>query len=335
MKYIKILIFSCLIYSCSNPLDTSVLNPLEIEDLKKVIKNDTLFENLYSEIKSFRESIEDDEIQQVKWSDLTYKSFIKYKDFVKDTSFWNPQRSKIIKSYYTEYDTSGFVSKVDSISNYWRVLSQEMDLSNYVKIELVELDKEYYRSLGSLKEVKLGFRLTPLKGKLDQIVFSYDLEPKINEREKSSSYTSLYNLNRCLYSRPLYSSKIGYWECDYSDRDLLGSKSISSLKRDYNLNIIVEEIRRNGINYDKDDFDIPFSIEQLWKYESSEKQGYMIEYYKEDIFKENIDDDFISVSEYLDTKFQEIRNKKFPLENEFSKLLYEIRVDNILNKKDD
>ena len=26
MKYIKIFIFSCLIYSCSNPLDTSILN---------------------------------------------------------------------------------------------------------------------------------------------------------------------------------------------------------------------------------------------------------------------------------------------------------------------
>ena len=84
MKIIKILTISCLLYSCSNPLDKSILNPLEIEELKKVIENDTTFEKLYTEIQTFRESILENEIQQVKWMDLSYQSLLDYKDFNND-----------------------------------------------------------------------------------------------------------------------------------------------------------------------------------------------------------------------------------------------------------
>jgi hypothetical protein len=163
--------------------------------------------------------------------------------------------------------------------------------------------------------------LTPLKGKLDQVIFSYNLKPKITEDKNTRlSISDLLDRNRCLYSRPLYSSKTSYWKCDYSDEDILENKSLTSLKRDYNLNIVVEEIRKNGVNYDKDDIDIPFSIEQLWK-EEQITDSYMYDYYKIDIYKEYIDSDFIEFWEYYDEKKIKILKEKFPLEFEFEEII--------------
>jgi len=326
MKIIKILTISCLLYSCSSPLDKSILIPLEIGELKKVIENDTTFEKLYTEIQTFRESILEDELQQVKWVDLTYQSLFDYKDFKRDTSFWGPVYLNISKIYHQENDTTGFCDKVDSISNYWKNYFNEKDLSNYVKVELMRLDKVYYNS-GGFRHVNLGFRLTPLQGKLDQVVFSYDLKPKITEDKNTRiSVSGLFDRHRCLDSEPLYSSRTSYWKCDYSDEDILENKSLSSLKRDYNLNIIVEEIRKNGVNHDKDDIDIPFSIEQLWK-EEQKSESYMYEYYRKDIYKEYIDSDFIEYWEYFIEKTDKIKKEKYPIEFEFEEL--------IKTKKDD
>jgi len=320
MKIFKILIIICLFCSCSNPLDKSILEPLEVEELKKVIKSDTTFENLYTKIQTVRESILENELKQVKWVDLSYQSLLDYKEFRRDTSIWNPLRQKNFKLWKQENDTTGFSNKVDSISNYWKNYFNENDLSNHVKVELVKLDKEYYYS-GGLRHVNLGFRLTPLKGKLDQVIFSYNLKPKITEDKNTRlSISDLLDRNRCLYSRPLYSSKTSYWKCDYSDEDILENKSLTSLKRDYNLNIVVEEIRKNGVNYDKDDIDIPFSIEQLWK-EEQITDSYMYDYYKIDIYKEYIDSDFIEFWEYYDEKKIKILKEKFPLEFEFEEII--------------
>lgn len=319
MKLIQILIFSCLLYSCSNPLDTSILNPLEVKDLKKVLQNDSTFEKLYTEIQMFRESISNDELQEVKWVDLTYQSIIDYNDFKMDTSFWIPIHEENLKLWKNEHDTIGFSVKVDSISNYWKNYFNENDLSRYVKVELVDLDKVYYSS-GGLRYVNLGFRLKPLKGKLDQVIFSYDLKPKITDDENSNSiYSGIFDRNRCLYSRPLSYTKTSYWKCDYSDENILENKSLSSLKRDYNLNIVIEEIRKNGVNYDKDDIDIPFLIEQLWEEEQKSK-SYMYDYYRKKIYKEYIDNDFKESWEYLDDLSNKIIQEKFPLEFEFEKI---------------
>ena len=309
-----------MLYSCSNPLDKSILNPLEIEELKKVIENDTTFEKLYTEIQTFRESILENELQQVKWMDLSYQSLLDYKDFTNDSSFWGPVYQNNFKLWEQENDTIGFDNKVDSISNYWKNYYNEKDLSSYVKVELVRLDKEYYSS-GGFRHVNLGFRLTPLRGKLDQVIFSYDLKPKITEDKNTrTSISGLFDRNRCLDSQPLYSSRTSYWKCDYSDEDILENKSLSSLKRDYNLNIIVEEIRKNGVNYDKDDIDIPFLIEQLWKEEQKTK-SYMYEYYRKEIYKEYIDSDFIEFWEYSYEKNKKILREKFPLEFEFKEII--------------
>lgn len=320
MKIIKIITISCLLYSCSNPLDQSILTSLEVKELKKVIENDTTFEKLYIEIQTFRESISENELNQVKWVDLTYKSLIEYKDFKKDDSFWGPVYQNYSKLWNQEYDTTGFTYKVDSISNYWKNYFNQKDLGSYVKVELIDLDKVYY-NYGGLRYVNLGFRLTPLQGKLDQVIFSYDLKPKITgDNNTRISVLDLLNRNRCLYSEPLYSSRTGYFKCDYSEEDILDNKSLSSLKRDYNINIVVEEIRKGGVNYDKDDIDIPFSIEQLWK-EEKKLESYMEEYYRKKIYKEYIDSDFLDFFEYFVEENNKILKEKYPLEFEFEEIM--------------
>ena len=152
MKIIKILTISCLLYSCSNPLDKSILNPLEIEELKKVIENDTTFEKLYTEIQTFRESILENEIQQVKWMDLSYQSLLDYKDFNNDSNGFNLLRDtpesygssmfgslqyEDLKKAHESKDVDSIKTALEGINEAWKNASEEM-----YKAQLVS-QKEY------------------------------------------------------------------------------------------------------------------------------------------------------------------------------------------------
>ena len=80
MRKLQYLIIFLIFYSCSNSLEKSILTKLEVNELTKIIKKDTAFEETYIFIQQFRDSIKDDELKQVKWSELTYQSILDYRE---------------------------------------------------------------------------------------------------------------------------------------------------------------------------------------------------------------------------------------------------------------
>src|SRR5690606_11242540 len=148
-----------------------------------------------------------------------------------DSTFWRPKYEQWDKDWEKTY--SKYLNSADSVLNYWQKFKEENSLSKYVKIELISIRKEYYDYIGGLKEVDLGFRMTPLKGPVQQFRFNYGFKAKIHGE---SAY---YEKHRCIETDPLLSPRIGYWEVKYSEKDKFAGKNVETFLRDYDFHIEV------------------------------------------------------------------------------------------------
>ena len=92
------------------------------------------------------------------------------------------------------------------------------------------------------------------------------------------------------------------------------------LKRDYDLNIEIEEIRKDGRNLKKEDIDIPYYIEKLWESKKDTNDTWSIKYYRERIYQESIDKDYQELFMYQYDRLSKKRKEDFPLTHEFLEL---------------
>ena len=313
-RFVLLFLIITLLYSCNGPLDKSIFEQLKVEDLKKSIDKDSLFESTYKSIVYIRDSVLKSDVEKAKFADLTYSRIHKLVKFSTDTVYFKPIRERIEKEWNKKYGV--LHTKLDSVSNYWKKYRDDNSLEQYVKVELVQIDKEYYSYSYGLKNVNLGFKLTPLKGQIDQIRFGYNLEAKINEKEKNlyeSIYSSL-DKSWCLTTTPFSKPTVRYWEANYSNEKILESKSIETLLRDYNVYIEIDQIRKDGKNMSNDDLKIPESIKNHWKYENEE---YLKDLYVKDVLKEVLGIDYLPDYEYRLNEINKILKEKDALVFEF------------------
>ena len=297
----KLIPFLCiLIVSCSNPTNKKIFEELTVDELKTAIEKDTLFEDTYKLIELKKDSVLTSELDKVKWSDLTYKRVHDFVKYTADTTISKPLREKFKAQWENQY--GGIIKQVDSVSEYWKNYAKENSLDQYVTVELVTLDKEYYSYAGGIRNVNLGFKLTPLKGKIDQMRFGYKIEAKLDEDDTENNYSSILSAldySWCRMSRPFSKPTTRYWEASYSNEKILKSRSVKTLLRDYNIKIIIDEIRINGQNIDKDDLGIPESIERYWEYENRE---YLSDLYLDDVAEELLNKEYVRDYEFINKK---------------------------------
>lgn len=318
MKRILLLLLTIGLFSCNSHLDKPIFEPLTVNELKKSIDNDSLFKDTYEYIVYVRDTVLETDMEKVKFADLTYAEVDDYLKFSRDTTYFKPINKRIEKEWNEKYGI--YEKKVDSISNFWKKYKRENSLEQYAKVELARIDKEYYTYSGGIRNVKLGFRLIPLKGKIDQIRFGYSIEAKINEREDENAYSSIYSsLNKswCLTTNPFSKPVVRYWEANYSNEEILKSKTLETFNRDYNIYIEVDEIRKDGVNMSNDDLNIPQSITNHWEYENKE---YLEDLYVEDVIEEVLGKTYMSQYEYWNQEVGKILKEKDPLVFEFINL---------------
>ena len=306
-----------LLLGCNKIPDKSVFESLTVSELKEAINYDTSFAGSYKYIKHLRDSVITSEIDRVKYSDLTYKRVFKLIKFSDDSTYFKSERNKIDEDWKKKY--GGYKVKIDSISNYWKKYKKENSLDQYVKVELVKLEKEYYQYIGGLSEVQVGFKLIPLKGTVQQVRFEYRLEAKINEDKNKesnyySTYANIYDNSYCLSTTPFSAPIIRYWNANYRNKEILESKSLETLFRDYNVIIEISEIRKDDKNMRLEDLNIPKCIEHHWEYENKE---YLHDLYAKDIVKEILNEDYISEYEYREQEIQKILRNKDSLSLDF------------------
>jgi len=294
-RLLFIFIFCISIVSCNYIPDKSVAEKLSTEELSKAIKKDTIFTSFYEDVRNRIDELDD--IKKAKYYELTYNRLFKYYKFMQDTTYWTP----LYKNWEKEWENnfSVYLSKADSTVNYWRIFSEENTLDKYVKIELATIHKEYYSYIGDIKEVHLGFKLTPLQGKIEQLRFTYGYKAKINE----DRYFKKHN---CILTSPISSPTIKYWEVDYSDRNNFDGKTVETFLRDYNLEIDITHIRKDGVNINVDDFGIPVEVSNYFTFGKESMENF----YKKQIIKELIYKDYMDKWEYLIKKSDEVKEKQ-------------------------
>lgn len=310
MKKLSLLIFgfAIILSSCNKISNKPVSEKLNTSELSNAIKSDTLFTSFYENIR--KKVDEMDDIKKAKFNDVTYRRLFKYVKFLQDTVYWNPLSKKWEKEW--EKDFGVYSTKADSTINYWKKYLAENSLDKYVKVELAKIDKEYYDYIGGIKEVNLGFRLTPLQGTIEQIRFNYGYKAKIN----GDKYFEKHN---CISTSPFSTQIIRYWEVGYSDKDNFSGESVETFFRDYNLQIEITSIRKNGLNISIDDFNVPEEVSNYFTYGD---EDFMKDYYKDIVIKKLIFKDYLDKWEFTSKKADEIREKEDKLCFDFMHELY-------------
>lgn len=296
--YFFIVIIAFALYSCNNISNKSVSEKLNAEELSKAVKSDTSFSSFYENL---RKAVDDmDDIKKEKFRDVTYRRLFNYYKFLEDTAYWKPLYDNWNKEWQKNY--SIYLPKADSILNYWTKYLEDKSLNNYVKIELAQIDKEYYEYIGDLKKVNLGFKLTPIQGPVEQIRFNYGFKAKINGDGK------YYEKHNCISTTPFSLPTIRYWEVQYSDRDNFSGYNVETFLRDYNLYIQITNIRKDGVNLSIDDFAVPPEVSEC--FEDQKDYPSLFEFDKDKLIKDLISNNYIGKWDYESKKAIEIKENK-------------------------
>lgn len=294
---------TAILASCSSGLNKSILEPLTVDELKANMKKDTAFTDFYSDIQKIREYAMESDVRQAKYADITYKRVYKYEKKLADTSFINKLRNEQQELYDLQYPS--YKNEVDSILTYWKSYKNQYSLDSLVTIKYDELWKEYYSYSHDVKSVNIGFKVTPLKGTIQQLIFRYCIKSKIS----NDGSMSLLDSHRCLASSPIYSAKTLYWEADYSDEKYLKNMSSSQVARDYDFNIEIVEVRMNGENMSEKLEAIPRSVSRALRWDTDE---FMYDYYADDIIKDLINPNHIAFYDFYMKALTEEQKKIDP-----------------------
>lgn len=298
--------------SCNSPLKKSVIEPLEIKDLKNIIEKDTLFEFTYKAIQEIRNLKLTDDVEKAKWSDMTYNRVHKVFQLYSDTLAQSKYTGKIKSDWNSKYGF--YLRKTDSISNYWKKYKKEKSLNNYVRIELFDIQTED-------KRVKIGFKITALKTPLKEVSFDYIFIDK-SEKEKIKEWDKypILNDNTVSYNRfeNISESKV-YWKGDWRNQDKFEDKILEEILKKYVFKLKLNSISNNGVTIYESDIKIPYSIERMLETEDD----FMYEYYREDVVKEFINSEFVRYDKFKSIKLDSIARKIDPKAIEFLELIIE------------
>lgn len=317
-KLVYLFLGILLVASCSsNGMKKSITEPLSVDELKKNIKRDTSFTDFYSDVQELREWVIAQDVRQAKYGDITYKQLKKYEKHGSDTTFFNKKREGWKEEYaklYPNYD-----AQLDSILAYWRAYKEQYNMDSLVVIEYDRLWKEYYSYSGEVRDVNIGFKITPLKGKIDQLIFRYEMKTKVSNDGSSSIYSSLWNSHRCVATSPITKPTTLYWEADYSDEKTLKGRSSEEVKRDYDFIIELVNVRVDGENYEDKLNLIPESVSRYLRWED---EDFMSDYYKAEIIKELVNKDYKSFNDYsyslIDAEMKSYDPEVYALFEEYS-----------------
>jgi len=298
---LMILLLAVVLVSCNNIPNKSIFEPLTMKELGSIIKKDTLFEDFYR--KQQATAAKFGEIDKARYSDVTYRSLYKMMQFVQDSTQITPLYKNAMKEWNNKFGS--YHAKVDSVLNYWSDYKQDNSLDNYVKIEFKEIDKEYYSYNHGVKNVNLGFTLTPLQGEIEQVKFNYRYSAKIND--------IFGDKHNCISTAPFSKPVVRYWEVGYSDEKTLKNTTTDSFVRDYDIEIEVTHVRKDGNNYRIEDLNIPRSVTNVFETDSV-RSPYLYSSYKEDIIKELLNTDYIKDYQFVENKVKEVLEEKFPSE---------------------
>lgn len=175
------IIMTLFLVSCNKVLNRSITEPLTSEELKKAVEIDSDFIFTYEFIKKEERYLQTTQ-QKAMWQDLSYNRLHKFiKKVMLDADFAKSQRAELEKEWELKYGP--YTVLVDSVCNIWETYWDDHKTENYVRIELIDIEKEYMTPpWGGDEQVmtamRFVIRVTPLRGTIDQLRGNYNLFAK-------------------------------------------------------------------------------------------------------------------------------------------------------------
>ncbi|MCQ2323705.1 MAG: hypothetical protein MJZ53_02470 [Paludibacteraceae bacterium] len=261
----KISLFSLLavilLSSCSSIPNKSVFEDLTTDELAKAIKSDDGFGDFYESMHGLIALSTFSEVQKAQYKDVTYRRLYKYINHETDSAKWAPKLEKWGKEW--DETLANDLAKVEEKSEYWLNYKAENSLSRFAKVELSSFYITHYSYIGGVDDAYICFNITPTEGTIEQIKFTYSYSYKINNGRGKKSH-------RCIYSTPITGTREGAWEIDYFEKEDFDGMTVSKFLQNYDLDIEITDVRKDGKNYSLDDLNIPEVITAFWEEDTPE-----------------------------------------------------------------
>lgn len=278
---------------------TSIMEPLTDDQLAANMEKDPEFEEMYQGIAILRELLKLDQTAVVKYREITYGDFIKYNAVTLD-------KNKVDKMHLQEYPKrESLRHQADSLLNVYHALQPD----SLVHIEFTGKTtvKKYSSDMH-----RLCFKVTPLKGSLDEITFSYLIAPKSKGYKKYDD-KSYKDLSGYVYDvKDLHGEKTVYDDSYYME-----DEHLKTLKGDYDVLFEIRRLVYNGMSLSNADRVIRETVENweecqnTWK-EDEEAHIKVLD----NIARRVFDSSYKTLDSFYKEKIDEKREEEFPLLHE-------------------
>lgn len=262
MKKSVLFFLAALLLAACNPIpNKSIFEELTTEELASAIKSDDKFAEAYESIRTLVGLATLSEVQKAQYNEITYRRMAKYYYHVNDEDFWSPIKA----DWGNEWDNTFAkdLAKVDETSKYWLDYKNENSLSKFAKVELSDFYITHYSYIGGVDDAFIMFKITPLRGTIEQLKFTYSYSYKINGGKGKETH-------KCIYSSPIANTKEGAWEIEYLEKDKFDGMTVKKFLQQYDLEIEITDVRIGGKNYSLDDLNIPEAITNFWSEDTEE-----------------------------------------------------------------
>ncbi len=302
LNKIIVLFAGCFIaFSCSDPLDKSVVEPLEAKEIDRVVRKDKSFLATYSIVEekwNYIHSAED----SARWSGITYNRLHNYLTTIDSPQLKSPLVTQLRERWEKMYNDH--LVQADTIIKEWREYLYSHSADSLVKIEFDGIEVERIRNaqqqIDTLLKVKI--KITPLKFAIDSLIANYN-------------FTTASHHNGTVKNAPDDSIRINPLTINKKLKEPRSLKLYPDLPKDIKEKLIANDstivfnytlfdIYAGGKSYITDSLlaDMPKSVQTYLlaeKYAEDTAPVFDHKFYIENIIKELVNESFISQSAYI------------------------------------
>lgn len=293
------LLASLFLVGCnSSPIpDQSVFEPLSEEALREVCQKDKGFAEYYENLQSLLVYFDDED--KSNYNDITYRSFYKLYQYSYDESVQEPLQTKWSREWKKLYGATDH--QADSLLSYWRAFQKKNSLERLVKVEFVGIHREEGSSEGWAVPA-FEFRLTPQKGKVDNVEFTYCYQTRFIGGEQRCY---------CQISAPLVKSTVKRWDLDQKEIVEFGKMTTDEILKQYNIKVVVTSARKDGRTYSLEDMGIPKIILRFLNTSlTPDSDEYQTLY--GNMVRATIDKNYLTEAEYIQERSMQDLRERFP-----------------------
>lgn len=309
------------LWGCS-PTGRSINEPLTLDQLNSVLKKDPDYAATFALTERYQKKGLSD-TEKAYLNDLTYKQLHKFLKKYNDPAYTDKLKAEYGQDWKKEY--GALFDRVDSIDAYWKQYFTDHQLSSFVAVEWIRLDKNHPDLF--LGGTRVTFRITPLKGRIEELDAYFGLVPKGSQ----PFYTYYQTTGRnhlhidAPFSQPVteqaYLSFNSAFDIDVSD---LQSMNLSELATKYNFDVDLTRIKKDGeyLTPVQAWTAVPDPVREMWNQRNKDSWNeFSKDLYYADIVKALIDPAYIPQHEYI---AERVREHFYDLDPLAAKFVYEI-----------